>query len=1207
MRKLNPPLVPGLLLLLVTIALPAVAADGFVPLPAAGNEEMDTPPLAGGFVPLPAAEAGDLDVPAVAEGFVPLRAAEDEGMAGQPLAAAGTDQIDIPAAGPEDGSGTAAPSLPFAELPVLSSSLAAKTALMSPMELVRVIILLDHQPQDVVSREVQAKHADTMAEIRERVKAINQSALGTRDPEAPTDAMNYADRGLELDAEARAALRAAGEDHEALSAVIRNEIAWRLAAAVDPSQVEAQKAVNALGGTVEFGTVSINALVARVPAGSLDRLAETGGVARIHADRRMTGDLDNAADALRVSDTNSLWDSSYTGGLYDPAVLDSGTDLAHPALEDAAGRTNFWSWYLVAGHADPIWDDDITADDLHGHGTHVMGIVASYGTGSFPNHLGMSFGVEKVVTLKAAWRGTDNQSHLYSSDAMYLLDRALYDTDNLNPADTFSDDVDGLNVSYGGEITTDEDDFCRFFDSVVSSYPDIPVTVSAGNSGPSNTYFRSPASAYNVITVANVDDADTPGRDDDVIYSSSTRGPTNGGRKKPDLAAPGTWIHSCSYTWEASADFAPKSGTSMSAPMVQGIAMGLMDAGVLDELAIKALLINTAQKNEDLIDFESDDDGWSEDYGWGYVNALAATYHRGDVHTASVTARPDAGYFRLYKGQMRDEGAAGEGRDRATLVWNRHATYLPDNYPTSYYGLSDLNLRLYDETDGTVIDTDLGSLDNVHQVRVDAGAMPTDVVVKAYAWSTSFDHGGSTETFALATEEDFVEVPLPDEIMPYGAWPEMVEPNEIFDVSVYVVNHYDVAAHDVSIELTVPSGFTRLSGPAVADLGSIPGSYGQSATIEYTVQAPPYETSGNPQMCVATSHTSYGETVGPYNRFMLIHAVYDTTAPTPDPMTWVDMPAAVSESGIAMSCSEAVDDYHDPVEYLFDFVLSPTGGGGGMNRDWAADTTYANTGLDTNHRYGYRAAARDSAQSQNMTGFTPIVYTYTLAAVPGEPSISNPSESTLDITIAASGNPDWTECAIFLSGNGGATQYYLDASGGPAGGAIYRSIADWGTVTATGLDPDTVYAFRVRARNGDGITTDWSPWGYGTTGSDIDTVSAGLTCLPSAGVVPFQTVMTIELTNEYTGQIRRVAGRINAELASGAVYGNWRAGFTNLGPGETFSTSWAQNIPALGSMIGDNVFSLFAEDVTPAPYNQPPYPASGDTATDVCTVTASAP
>jgi len=121
------------------------------------------------------------------------------------------------------------------------------------------------------------------------------------------------------------------------------------------------------------------------------------------------------------------------------------------------------------------------------------------------------------------------------------------------------------------------------------------------------------------------------------------------------------------------------------------------------------------------------------------------------------------------------------------------------------------------------------------------------------------------------------------------------------------------------------------------------------------------------------------------------------------------------------------------------------------------------------------------------------------------------------------------------------------------------------------------------------------------------TVDATLSCTPDSGVVPFQTTMTVELTNIYPLLSRRIAGRINVGLANGSTYANWRVGFTNVRVGESFTLSWAQNIPALASVIGDNEFSLLAEDVTPAPYNQPPYAPSGDTATDACVVTAAAP
>jgi hypothetical protein len=48
-------------------------------------------------------------------------------------------------------------------------------------------------------------------------------------------------------------------------------------------------------------------------------------------------------------------------------------------------------------------------------------------------------------------------------------------------------------------------------------------------------------------------------------------------------------------------------------------------------------------------------------------------------------------------------------------------------------------------------------------------------------------------------------------------------------------------------------------------------------------------------------------------------------------------------------------------------------------------------------------------------------------------------------------------------------------------------------------------------------------------------------------------------------------------------------------------------IPASGAVIGANTFTLHAQDVTPSPFNQPPYPPAGDTAVCQQTVTASAP
>ncbi len=88
---------------------------------------------------------------------------------------------------------------------------------------------------------------------------------------------------------------------------------------------------------------------------------------------------------------------------------------------------------------------------------------------------------------------------------------------------------------------------------------------------------------------------------------------------------------------------------------------------------------------------------------------------------------------------------------------------------------------------------------------------------------------------------------------------------------------------------------------------------------------------------------------------------------------------------------------------------------------------------------------------------------------------------------------------------------------------------------------------------------------------------------------------------------RRIAARITVTLANGNSYDPWRGGYTNVAPGATFVRQFDVQIPALASVIGNNTFVLIAEDVTPSPYNQPPYPAAGTTCTKTQVVVANAP
>jgi hypothetical protein len=125
--------------------------------------------------------------------------------------------------------------------------------------------------------------------------------------------------------------------------------------------------------------------------------------------------------------------------------------------------------------------------------------------------------------------------------------------------------------------------------------------------------------------------------------------------------------------------------------------------------------------------------------------------------------------------------------------------------------------------------------------------------------------------------------------------------------------------------------------------------------------------------------------------------------------------------------------------------------------------------------------------------------------------------------------------------------------------------------------------------------------------SPLTTISAQMSCLPSSGTLPFTSAMTVNLVNNSEDQARTAAGHIDLLLGNGVVYDNWRSGWVNLEPGGWTRQFWNQEIPAHHSFFGSSEFRLVVEDVTPAPYNQPPYLASGDVSSRVCTVTGAAP
>jgi len=160
------------------------------------------------------------------------------------------------------------------------------------------------------------------------------------------------------------------------------------------------------------------------------------------------------------------------------------------------------------------------------------------------------------------------------------------------------------------------------------------------------------------------------------------------------------------------------------------------------------------------------------------------------------------------------------------------------------------------------------------------------------------------------------------------------------------------------------------------------------------------------------------------------------------------------------------------------------------------------------------------------------------------------------------------------------------------------SSTDNESVTATDLPAGTYYTVVQgvgTAENSYDLTLTLTP-------PDTQTMSAMIGCDPPSGTLPYTLGLSPLLCNDDTFT-RTLYGRINVTVAGGNTYNYWRTGYTNVAAGQCYDASFAVALPNHHSVRGLNTFTLQGTDITPPPYNQPPYSPSGDMDTDFCTTT----
>jgi subtilisin family serine protease len=687
-------------------------------------------------------------------------------------------------------------------------------------DLVGVIVSLSDQPSLEITRSLRPTYQARLDEIAARIRDLGARYHESLSPGASRDevraaaqreyaAMTPADREMlrELDLEAKDLRRQ-----------LRDEAARLIRARIEPQQQRVADFVYGAGGGVAYRYTAVNALAAQVPGPAIPGLADMPDVVCVALDEEIPALLNTSVYSIRA---DTFWGAGFPGTNAIGGIVDTGVDTTHPALSATTWTSH--TFHDSAQNQPDYGDNASSTDDLQGHGTHVAGIVASRNA----TYRGVSYGSVQALNLKAGFRTKTGDGAFMLSDVMAAVDWAVA-TSAVRP--------DALNFSAGGLESADDSPPVRFWDAVVDDADAFttPAAIAAGNSGPDSMTLSSPAIGYNVLCVAGAYDGNTSNRADDTIYVYSSRGPTAGGRKKPDLTVPAQSITSCNYDWEDAGDFVTMSGTSMAAPHATGALLLLADAGIFDAVRQKAILLNACE--------DMGDPGWDAAWGWGYLDMWYAYYHRNDSLVGTVYPAGNPNDFRLYR-------ADGAVDSKFTLVWNRHVNYAGASYPSTYYDLNNLNLRLYAEADNVMVDSSVSSIDNVEQVVSDRAGSE---VIKIDAASATFA-GVSYEGFALAGDAALTAATGPALSIPaQSAYTPTA--GQDFVVTVNVQNQGDLDAHACSAQLSLPAGVALISGANPQSVGTIASEASGAATWTLRVTSPDVYA-----VAVSATSSSYGE------------------------------------------------------------------------------------------------------------------------------------------------------------------------------------------------------------------------------------------------------------------------------------------------------------------------------------------------------------
>ena len=562
-------------------------------------------------------------------------------------------------------------------------------------------VLKAAQTESTVSVAIYLQDKPPSRQISDAVKTRFEPDIRAKSAEIRDRIRSFRRQNRALPPDVKAEVGAMHESLDRKTGQMRQEIGRRLKNRVAASQQRVRTAIEKAGGTVYAQVAIGNLMGARLPATAVNQIAALNDVRRIGLDATPPPALEGSAQIIYAP---SFWNAGYDGGRYDVGILESsGVDDEHPYLRSK-----------VAGKL--IERKPNEPESERNHGTWVAGVVAMTAyTDADGEHKGIAYGLDKILDVEIG-------SHC---DSLVGMDWALTQA---------SDDAEVLNLSRhggeGGDYVMDagdpdyREDYGMAFDKLIDCH-NVLLIQAAGNQStcPDDEYTLTWGSdSYNAIVVGASSGDAVDMRADNVVIVTSGRGPTPGGRKKPDVVAPGANI----TTTARGGGFNKGTGqTSIATPHVSGAILLFWDHGLWHPMIQKALLINSAE--------DRGAPGWDKDWGWGYIDLSAAL----DQYDYTKIGSVDGGTEKWYSGTMNEH-------QTVTLVWHKH----PET------PLSNLDMYLYDAGTHGFIGVSNSIRDNVEQIELASGQ-------NRAVYLRIVHRGSETETFGLAAPNEFTSITQP--------------------------------------------------------------------------------------------------------------------------------------------------------------------------------------------------------------------------------------------------------------------------------------------------------------------------------------------------------------------------------------------------------------------------------------------------------------